>query len=306
MDYNFRVKKSERGTRLDNFLYQKMGNWSHKKIKLAVDKKRVFVNGKNVFISGWNLKPGDRVEFRPEKTDFPHAEEFSRYHYIDVIYEDQDILVANKSPHIDYDSFIVHVNAYMKRTHGKNYRPYLGQMHRLDKETSGILLFTKKKIANVLSEQFRDRSIRKYYLAVVCGRVEKDHDIIRHRLEKRKFSGGKKVGVAHGGRGMESSTEYWVKERYDTASLLRVRPATGRTHQIRVHMSETGHAILGDKLYGKQNEAFGMGRQALHAHQIEFVHPVKGKKLKFEAPIPKDMAGLIDSLRLGLPVRQKR
>ena len=296
--FEFRVKKSERGKRIDTFLYAKMGTWSHRQIKQAIDNKRVFVNGKGVFISSWNLKPNDQVKFLPEKSDMPGTAELSRYQYIDVVYEDTDILVTNKPAFVDYDSFVTQVNVYLKRTHGKNYYPYVGQIHRLDKETSGILLFTKKKSANVLADQFRHRSVKKIYLAVVAGQLNREHGSISERLEKQHLKEGKKVRVAKEGEGKEAFTEYWVEERYPEASLLKILIGTGRTHQIRVHMADLGHPVLGDKLYG--NASTMIKRQALHAHKIEFHHPMTGKLMKLTAPIPKDIASLIDHLRTNV------
>lgn len=318
MNYIFRVKKSERGKRLDSFLHSKMEEYSHKKIKQAIDDQRVSINGKNVFISSWNLKPNDRVTLKAvshEDHRVPSAE-LSRYHYVNVVYEDPYLLVTNKAPFIDYDSFVAHVNEYLKRRHREQFYPYLGQMHRLDKETSGLLIFTKKKSANTLADQFRDRQIRKYYLALVEGEVQKEHAVITDPLLKGKFEGGKKAQVASKGEGKESRTEYWVEERYMGATLLRILLGTGRTHQIRVHMSERGYPILGDKLYiadrgsqivdrKNQNDLrtaindLRVKRQMLHAHRVEFIHPVTHKKMKLEAPLPRDMAELIDRLRMA-------
>ncbi|MBI4411352.1 MAG: hypothetical protein HY541_02580, partial [Deltaproteobacteria bacterium] len=175
MEYQFKVKKSERGVSIENFLHSKMENWSHKQIKTAIDLKRVFVNGKNVFISKWNLKPNDRVLFVPKKNDIQSAPELSRYYFVKVLYEDMYLLICDKPPFVDYDSFVAQVNAYLKRqSRQKKFHPYLGQMHRLDKETTGVIIFTKKKMANVLADQFRERKIRKMYLAVVEGRIEKE------------------------------------------------------------------------------------------------------------------------------------
>ncbi|MDO8518866.1 MAG: RluA family pseudouridine synthase [Deltaproteobacteria bacterium] len=300
METIFKVKKSERGKRLDAFLYGKMGILSHRQIKLAIDKKRVLVNGINVFISSWNLKPSDRVTLLQELGG-SGAVELSRYHYVDVLYEDTDILAVNKHPFVDYDSYVAQINAYLKRTHGKNYYPYVGQVHRLDKETSGILLFTKKKSANVLADQFRNRKVRKVYLAIVAGSLNRDHGIIRERLEKQHLKEGKKVRVAKAGEGKEAFTEYWTEERYPKATLLRIQIGTGRTHQIRVHMADLGYPILGDKLYGEADmSGIPFKRQALHAHRIEFNHPITGKLMKLTAPIPKDLADLIDRLRTAV------
>lgn len=302
MQYQFKVKKSERGVSIENFLHSKMENWSHRQIKQAIDKKRVFVNGRQVFISKWNLKPNDRVLFAPQKNDYPGSPaasglELSGYRYVKVLFEDAWLLVCDKPPFVDYDSFVAQVNSYLKRQAGRQkFYPYLGQMHRLDKETSGVIIFTKKKMANVLADQFRERKIKKIYLAVVEGRVEKEEGVIRKSIEKGEFEGGKKGRISREGK--ESLTEYRVKERYDNATLLEVRIGTGRTHQIRIHMSELGYPVMGDKLYGRSSLV--ARRQALHAWRVEFEHPVTHKRMKIEAPIPDDMARLIDQLRSGV------
>src|SRR3989338_10895672 len=128
MENTFRVKKSAHGKTLQAFLHYKLATFSHKQIKNAIDKKCVFVNGKNVFISRWNLKSGDRVLFVADKRADAVLQDQSRYHYVQVLHEDEDLLVTNKPPFIDYDSFVANVNAYIKRTHGKNFYPYVGQM----------------------------------------------------------------------------------------------------------------------------------------------------------------------------------
>lgn len=299
MKHQFKVKKSEHGVRLQKFLHDKMSTWSHKKIKQAIDKKRAFVNGKNVFISNWNLKAGDQVFFNAPVSDYPQEASLGRYHYVDVIYEDDAMLVTNKPAFIDYDTFVEQVNAYLRRVKGKGFHPYLGQMHRLDKETSGLLLFTKKKAANVLSDQFRERTIRKTYFAIVCGQLDEEHGIIKKRIEKIDFEDGKKVRIADGNHGQSSHTEYWVLERYDHATFAKVFLKTGRTHQIRVHFADMGHPLVGDKIYGEvKNTAFPIKRQALHAAMLEFKHPVTGNKMRCQAPLPADFENLLNHLRL--------
>ena len=291
--------------RLDAFLHEKLGNWSHKKIKQALDKKRAFINGKNILIGKWHLKKGDLLTFIPQKDDLPKNIELSRYHYVDVIFEDDNILVTNKPAFVDYDTFVAYVTSYLQRSHEKRLKrkfyPYVGQLHRLDKETSGLLVFTKKKQANVLAEQFRGRQIKKEYLALVCGKVDKDHGLIKSRLEKGEFSEGQKVRVVQEeGAGKMSITEFWVTERYENATMLKIFLHTGRTHQIRVHMADLGYPLIGDKIYGEKDQEikFPINRQALHAHKLEFTHPITEKKMKFEAPLPKDIVSLIDWLRL--------
>jgi len=326
MDFQFKVKKSERGKRLDAFLHAKMETWSHRQVKNIIDRKRVFINGKNIFISGWNLKPDDRVLVKALKNDLEQGGQKTRYHFVNVLMEDNHILVTDKPAHIDYDSFVANVNNYLKRQTKGQSHPYVGQMHRLDKETSGVLIFTKKKIANTLADQFKRHTIRKVYLAIVAGQVEREHGVIRQAIEKGKFEEGRKARIAEDGEGKDSVTEYWVEERYENASLLRVEIKTGRTHQIRIHMASIGHPVLGDKLYGNgdviartasPDEAIQkldrhalrarddsrrfskIRRHMLHAHILQFYHPITGEKLKAEAPIPADFIKMLEALREG-------
>ena len=300
MNHLFIVKESEGGTLLEPFLYQHLESWSHKKIKQAIDRNKVTVNGKRIFVRSWFLNTGDRVEVIGEvREDFSGGKS---YRFVDVIYEDDALLVTNKPPFVDYDSFVSQVNDYLKRDFlkktGKRIdHVYLGQMHRLDRETSGLLIFTKKKSANVLSDQFRFREMKKFYLALVAGRLEKEHGFVEERIEKGHFGSGRKVAIVGGEGGKESATEYWVKERYEQATLVRLQIHTGRTHQIRIHMAHQGHPVLGDKIYGRGKDP-SIKRQMLHAQVIEFRHPITRNRLRLEAPLPKDMADLIERLRV--------
>jgi 23S rRNA pseudouridine1911/1915/1917 synthase len=296
MEYKWRVKKSERGLSLENFIYKQLGEWSHSQVKKAIDKKRAFINGKNVFVSKWNLKPNDLVMFSPGSQDLPSLTK-DRYRFVDVLLEDSYILAVNKPPFIDFEEFTRVVQDYLRRQNKVQSYPYLGQMHRLDKETSGVMIFTKKKIANTLADQFRDHTVQKYYLALVDGMVENEQGSIKKTLEKGEFDEGKKVRIApKQSEGMKAVTNYQLLERHSASSLLRVEILTGRTHQIRVHLSDLGYPVVGDKIYGTP-EGIGFKRQVLHAERLFIRHPVTRQKLKILAPIPEDIQKLIDNLR---------
>lgn len=296
--YKWRVKRSDHGVTLENFVYKQLGDWSHKQVKDAIDKKRAFVNGKNVFISKWNVKRNDLVMFAPSQADLPtHRSEGGRYKFVDVLYKDNYIILANKPAFVDYEDFVMTVQDFLKRQNkGKGY-PYLGQHHRLDKETSGVMIFTLKKIANTLSDQFRRHTIRKFYIAVLDGALDNESGRITKAIEKGQFEEGRKVRVAEDDdEGKKAETLWRIMERYDNASLVSVEIKTGRTHQIRIHMSDLGYPVVGDKLYGKE-DGIAFRHQALHAERLEFTHPITNKKMKIGAPLPADMKKLIDRLR---------
>lgn len=298
MEYKWRVKKSERGTSLENFIYKQLGDWSHSQVKEAIDHKRAFVNGKNVFISKWNVKPNDVVLFAPSQNETPQAQG-GRYRFVDVLYEDQYIILANKPAFVDHEAFAQTIQNYLLRQTKGQGHPYVGQMHRLDKETSGVMIFTKKKIANALADQFRDHTIRKFYVTLVQGSVPRDEGTINRPLQKGEFDEGKKSRVAEDeASGKRAVTTYRVKERYAKATLLNVEILTGRTHQIRIHMTSIGHPVVGDKLYGDEN-GLSFKRQVLHAERLDFTHPISKKKMKVLAPLPPDIVKLIEDLRMS-------
>lgn len=294
--FQWKVKNNERDMSLENFIYKNFPDLSHKGAKRFIDNKQVFVNGKNVLVSKWNLKPGDNVVLLQKK--ITHTPKITAQdHRIEVLFEDNFLIAANKPPFIDHEMFAQSVQQHLMRKTRANALPYLGQMHRLDKETSGIMIFTKKKIANKLAEQFREHRIKKYYLALVYGYVEKQEGVIKKKLKKGYFGDGKKVAVDHvGDEGKDAITKFMVVERYQNASLLSVEILTGRTHQIRVHLSSLGHPIIGDKLYTPQT-TIKFRRQALHAEKIIFLHPTQNKRIAVKAALPKDMLQLIQTLR---------
>lgn len=298
---SYKVGPQEAGLRLDLFLKAHGPAASRKQAKKLLDAGLVRVNRRKTIIASWELEAGDEVAVVSESSADTDIERY----FLKVVYEDDQLIVVDKdagipceeSPQSLKPSLIQIINAYLRKNAPPDSRPYLGLIHRLDQETSGLMVYTKKKAANRISRQFKEHSIERRYQALVTGRIEKEQGLIKTGLAKEVKKGGAKVRVVPALRGKVAQTHYHVLERYGDATLVEVIPRTGRTHQIRVHLAHIGHPLIGDKLYGSGGR-IRFKRHALHASILGFKHPISGKKLKFEAPLPKDMRKLVDKLRL--------
>lgn len=226
---------------------------------------------------------------------------------LDILYEDADLLVINKPAGLVVHPAVGHasgtlVNALLHHcgnltSIGGEQRP--GIVHRLDRDTSGIMVAAKSDSALAgLMNQFKQRTIHKNYIALVWGRPSPAQGTIetligRHRTDRKKMSAQPKTGRA-------AVTHYAISERFKDISLLKIRLETGRTHQIRVHMAHRGHPIVGDAQYGSHSSRSlpsSVDRQMLHAETLAFIHPVTGQPLNFSAPWPNDFATLVAALR---------
>lgn len=311
----FIVEEREAGSRLDKWLTQKMPDFSRGQIKHLLDHGKILVNHRRVLIASWELEPQDCIEVRmpfggipdlPERAERmekePPREKRGR-RFLEVLFEDRDLLVVQKPAGIltepkrdsPQEHLLSWIKSYLKRRHPGSHGSYVHLIHRLDKDTSGVVVVAKSKVGEQLEDQFRSHKIDRQYLALTEGRVEKEEGSIRLPLEKGDFRGGQKVQVAREGEGLRAVTNYRVQERYEVATLLQLQVATGRTHQIRVHLAAIGHPIIGDTLYGAGKISFP--RQALHAFRLTFQHPRTGKKMRFEAKLPEDLRRLVDQLR---------
>lgn len=278
--------------RLDVFLTQVQSDISRSYVQKLIEGNQVQVNNSPAR-SSYKLKVGDHVEFTvPDPTPLDVKAEAIVLH---IVYEDKSLLVIDKPA-----GMVVHpapghysgtlVNALLHHCSdlagiGGVERP--GIVHRLDKDTSGLVVVAKTDAAHQsLSQQFKDREIQKVYLALVAGRVKNSSGTInspigRHRVHRKKMASN----IVNG---REALTRYELIERFDKFSYLRLYPKTGRTHQIRVHLASIGHPILGDTLYGGNTKQ--LPRQALHAHILQLKHPSTGEMMTFSAPLPPDMA----------------
>ena len=291
--YEFKVDSDSSRERLDIFLSVQQTEISRSRLKKLIVEGRVTVNGVEQR-AGYKVRAGDRIMIQvPSPVGLDTSPEAIP---LNIIFEDEYLIALDKPV-----GMVVHpapghssgtlVNALLHHCNdlsgiGGVERP--GIVHRLDKDTSGLVIAAKTESAHKnLARQFKKREIRKEYLAIVKGNVKKDKGSIHASIGRHKVHRKKMDTRALNGR--EAQTEYEVVHRSVGWSYLRLWPKTGRTHQIRVHLASIHHPIIGDKLYGGKSTHHKMDRQALHAHRLELKHPITGSNLSFCAPLPPDM-----------------
>jgi RluA family pseudouridine synthase len=220
---------------------------------------------------------------------------------LDIVYEDGDLLVANKPPFVlvhptmaEHRSTLAHGIAFHLQEQGLRTR--VRPVHRIDRDTSGLVLFAKSGFAHQrLDRQLRERTLEREYLALVHGALPEESGVVDLPIGRDKQLHSQLRVVRSGGE--PAVTRYGVVERLEGATLVRLAMETGRTHQIRVHMAHLGYPVLGDRQYGRQGLSL-IKRQALHASRLAFHHPSSGEPVSCEAPLPEDMAGLRELLRV--------
>jgi 23S rRNA pseudouridine1911/1915/1917 synthase len=313
MGPNENIIRGEIGTsggRLDKALAEASG-LSRERVKALLGEGRISLSGKAV--SQPSLKVEAGVPFTIAVPEAAPAEAVAQDIPLNVVFEDEDLIVVDKPA-----GLVVHpaagnldgtlVNALLHHCRGQLSgiggvaRP--GIVHRIDKDTSGLLVVAKTDRAHEgLAAQFADHSIERAYLAVVAGRPVPLAGTVTGAIA-RSNTNRKKMAIVEDGRGKHAVTHYRTLESLKSASLVECRLETGRTHQVRVHMSSIGHMLLGDPVYGRTPSAIrpilqklGFSRQALHAAELGFIHPVTGERVHFVSPIPDDMRTLIDELQ---------
>ncbi len=309
------VEDSEEGMRLDVLLAQRLSDYSRTHLRRSITSQGVQVDGVYVKAST-RLRPQQRIRLElPEPaSEGPRPEKIP----LDILFEDEVMVVLNKP-----SGMVVHpAKGHWSGTLASGLQYHFDQLssvggptrpgivHRLDRDTSGVLVVAKTDPAHVrLSEQFADRTVEKEYAAIVVGQLDRDRDRIDQPLGRHKIKREKMAirSVESGGRA--ANTFYEVVERFDRFTLLKVQPKTGRTHQIRVHLASIRCPVLCDRLYGgrariTRGELEGstsddviLRRQALHARWIKIAHPLSGDSLEFEAPLPDDLQRTLDCLR---------
>lgn len=295
------VAAEDNKQRLDKYVTESIeGDVSRSQIQLWIEQGHVTVNGRTVK-ANYKLSAGEQVEVRvpqPESVDIV-AEDIP----LEIVYEDADVIVVNKPrgmvvhPAVGHSSGTL-VNALMfhcKDLSGINGELRPGIVHRIDKDTSGLLMAAKNDKAHAsLSAQLKDHSVSRIYNALVRGNIAHTHGTVEAHLARDPHDRKMYTVVQAGGK--HAITHFNVIERFGDYALLELKLETGRTHQIRAHMKFIGHPLVGDPMYGRSG-GIKMQGQALHAASLGFTHPTTGERLEFSAPLPADMEELLTYLR---------
>ncbi len=296
------AEAEDTGTRADVFLAAKLGVSRSNMQKLLEDGR--VKRGEKIIKANYKVRAGEMFV-----VDIPEPEPIEAVPEnipLDIIYEDDDVVVLNKARGMvvhpapgNYTGTLVNALLYhCSNLSGINSAIRPGIVHRLDKDTSGIMIVAKNDAAHIsLSQQIQSKNAVRTYLAVVRGNIKTDSGTIETQIARDKTDRKKMAVVKEGGR--DAITDYEVLERFGKYTLVRCKLRTGRTHQIRVHMEYLGYPLVGDPKYSPMKTPFGIKGQALHSHTLEFTHPRTGERMKFEAPLPEDMHKIITRLHNG-------
>lgn len=319
--FKFVADKGQELLRIDKFLVARTGNISRNRIQQAADAGCILVNGRPVK-SNYRVKPLDVVSIVMDRP--PYENEILPENIpLDVVYEDHDVLVVNKPAglvvhpgHGNYTGTLLNALAYRFKDDPDFdvTDPRLGLVHRIDKDTSGLLVIAKTPEAKTsLGKQFFEKTTQRKYEALVWGRMEEPEGRIEGNIGRNPKDRLQMTVFPDGSQGKPAVTHYRLLEQLGYVSLVECRLETGRTHQIRVHMKSIGHTLFNDARYGGDEILKGTTfakyrqfvhncfevcpRQALHAKTLGFVHPVTGEKLFFDSELPADMTALIERWR---------
>lgn len=300
-NYLFEIQEDQQ-MRLDKYLAEQFPEQTRSYLQKLIKDGEVTVNGKNVK-TGYQLSKGDEVcvnipepkelDVEPQKMD------------LDIVYEDEDVILINKpkgmvvhpAPGHTTDTLVNGLLYHCKdNLSGINGVARPGIVHRIDRDTTGILIVCKNDMShNSIAAQLKEHSINRRYRALVHGNLKEDTGTVegpigRHPIDRKKMSINEK-------NGKPAVTHYTVLERFGNYTLIECKLETGRTHQIRVHMSSKNHPILGDNLYGPEKCPFSLEGQTLHAKVLGFIHPTTKEYMEFEAPLPEYFTELLIKLR---------
>ena len=296
----YNIDTCDKGTRIDKFLSEKFEGKSRSYIQGLIEEESILVNNKKVK-SNYKLKENDEIKvFMKEPKELEvEAENIP----IDIIYEDSDVIVVNKAKGMvvhpapgNYNGTLVNALLYhctdLSSINGV-IRP--GIVHRIDKDTTGILVIAKNDEAhNKLSDQLKEHSMKREYYALVEGRIKANSGTIDKPLARSKKD-RLKIAIVEGGK--RAVTHYEVIEKFKNTTLVKCVLETGRTHQIRVHMSSIGYPLVGDPVYGFKKGKFKCEGQMLHAKTLGFMHPRTNEYVEFTSELPENFKALIENLR---------
>ena len=318
------VDKGQEPLRLDKFLVARIENATRNKVQKAIEAGRVLVNTKQVQ-PNYKVKPSDDIIVYSDK-EIQGEEIIPEELPLDIVYEDNDVMIINKKAGMvvhpgcgNYTGTLINGVAYYLTQQNKNITedtlPRFGMVHRIDKNTSGLMVIAKtdKAVAS-LAKQFFDHTVHRRYIALVWGDILEDHGTINahigRNIKQRKLF----AAYPDGEHGKEAITHYTVLERFGYVTLVECRLETGRTHQIRVHMQYIGHPLFNDEMYGGDRIVKGTvfnkykqfvdncfeicPRHALHAKSIGFIHPTTRKEVIFESELADDMKKVIEKWRI--------
>lgn len=302
MNKEYTVTDSDAGSRLDVFLSAQPDNPSRSNIQKMIMEGNVSVNGQ-VKRANYKLRPADNIvmTYQPPQEIEAVPEDIP----LDILYEDSDIIVVNKAR-----GMVVHpaagvytgtlVNALLyhcgDELSGINGKIRPGIVHRLDKDTSGVMVVAKNDFAhNSLAEQIGSKTAVKEYVALVHGNITEEKGIIEANIGRHPVDRKKMAVVTSGGK--PATTVFHVLERFKNCTFVKCRLLTGRTHQIRVHMAYIGHPLIGDPKYCNSKNKFDIQGQALHSLSLTLIHPRTNQEMTFTAPIPQDMQKLLKYFR---------
>jgi len=317
--FQFKADPGQEPLRVDKFLINRIENASRNKIQLAAKAGNIHVN-KAPVKPNYKVKGGDVVQVLFSHPPFENLlvpEDLP----LDIVYEDDALVVINKAPgmvvhpgHGNYSGTLVNALLHHFETLPQNNQQRPGLVHRIDKDTSGLLVVAKTETAMThLAQQFFDKTSEREYIALVWGRMEEDSGTVEGAIGRHPKNRLQMTVFPEGDQGKHAVTHYKVLEHLGYVTLISCRLETGRTHQIRVHMKHIGHTLFNDARYGGDALLKGtsftkykqfvdncfllMPRQALHARTLGFVHPTTGKKMSFEAPLPEDFSNVLERWR---------
>lgn len=302
--FRFTVNDELSGLRLDQYLAQCSDHFSRTTAKRLISVGGVHLAGRRMRRESQPVKSGEHVEVFVD----PYLLDVISLNADMILYRDQDLIVINKPagmatnpiPSRYKGTVYSELQNLLQETKGRYDRPSIGMVQRLDRETSGVMVFSiHKRSHKKMTDAFRGRDIDKTYWALVAGIPQEEQGEFHSQLARRRAT-NLMVSVERGGKSAE--THYRLLKRMERASLVEVKLLTGRSHQIRVHFSEAGLPLLGDTAYGgpKSIQGLNVPRQMLHSRELAFAHPVTGKMMVFTAPLPDDFSSLLTGLEAPL------